>query len=102
MKKEIYNPKYWKQYRRKRKVEILIRYAGDPPKCSCCSESHIEFLVIDHIDGGGTQHRKDNKLTGGFHLYGWLKKNNYPKGFRVLCDNCNMSRGRYGYCPHEL
>jgi radical SAM protein with 4Fe4S-binding SPASM domain len=31
-----------------------------------------------------------------------LKNNNYPKDlFRLLCHNCNMARGCYGYCPHE-
>jgi hypothetical protein len=23
------------------------------------------------------------------------------KGYRVLCHNCNLARGFYGYCPHE-
>lgn len=31
----------------------------------------------------------------------WLKKNNYPPGFRVLCMNCNFSLGMRGYCPHQ-
>jgi hypothetical protein len=31
----------------------------------------------------------------------WLKRNGYPKGFRVLCHNCNSARGLYGYCPHK-
>lgn len=31
----------------------------------------------------------------------WLKRNDWPKGFRVLCHNCNSSLGYYGYCPHR-
>jgi len=35
------------------------------------------------------------------NFYRWLKQNNFPEGFRVLCINCNFSLGIYGYCPHE-
>jgi len=30
----------------------------------------------------------------------WLRKYNYPKGFQVLCHNCNMAK-RFGVCPHK-
>ncbi len=59
----------------------------------------MEFLAIDHIDGGGTKHRKKIR-TGMFHW--WLKKNGWPDGFRVACHNCNSALGHYGYCPHQV
>ena len=32
----------------------------------------------------------------------WKKiKNNFPKGFQILCHNCNIAKGHYGKCPHE-
>lgn len=31
----------------------------------------------------------------------WLRRNNYPNGFQVLCHNCNMAKGFYGKCPHQ-
>ena len=31
----------------------------------------------------------------------WIKKNNFPKGFQILCHNCNVAKGIYGECPHE-
>jgi len=34
-------------------------------------------------------------------LYSWLKKNNFPKGFQVLCMNCNFAKGKLGKCPHQ-
>jgi hypothetical protein len=67
-------------------------------KCQCCGETQIEFLVIDHINGGGSQHRKYIKKN----IFYWLRDNNYPSGFQVLCHNCNMSLGLYGYCPHNI
>ncbi len=66
--------------------------------CTCCGLAILEFLSIDHIGGGGTQHRKALK---GRSIFAWLVKHGLPEGFRVLCFNCNLARGFYGYCPHE-
>lgn len=79
---------------RRIRLEIIAAYGG---KCECCGEERIEFLAIDHINGGGRRHRKS--LSGNF--YRWLKRNNFPEGFRVLCHNCNSALGFYGYCPHK-
>lgn len=67
--------------------------------CACCGESRIEFLTIDHINGGGTKHRREEKIG---NIYFWLKRNSFPSGFRTLCFNCNCSLGHSGYCPHEV
>ena len=81
-------------YRRKNRLRALDAYGS---VCQCCGESRYEFLSIDHIDGNGKAHRKQ---IGG-DLYGWLRRNNYPVGFRTLCHNCNMAIGFYGACPHR-
>jgi hypothetical protein len=93
--------KYNKDYRRNRKMETFNHYCGGDIKCQCCGDKHIEFLSLDHINGGGNKHRRESGLLTPTALYGWLKRNNYPKEYRVLCMNCNWSRGLYGYCPHE-
>ena len=90
-----------REYTLKLKVEVLGHYAGGPPKCACCGDSHVEFLGIDHVDGGGVKHRKKIGVSGGPSFYRWLRKNNYPSGYRVLCQNCNSAFGLFGYCPHE-
>lgn len=82
------------------RMAALTKYGGNPPKCACCGEGTLEFLSIDHINGGGNKHRQRLKLKAGFEFYRWLENNNYPEGFRVLCHNCNLSLGYYGYCPH--
>ena len=33
-----------------------------------------------------------SKLIGR-DLVDWIITNNFPKGFQVLCDNCNFSKG---------
>ena len=73
--------------------QCIAAYGG---KCACCRESTYEFLTIDHIDGGGRQHRK---VIHNF--YRWLRMNNFPPGFQVLCYNCNCCKGAYGSCVHD-
>ena len=51
------------------------------------------------ITNGGTKHRK--VLGGGTAFFKWLRDNNYPKEYRILCMNCNFSIGHFGYCPHK-
>jgi len=80
---------------RKDRVFCVESYGGE---CVCCGENNLEFLCIDHINGGGNKHRK--KVGHGGTFYRWLRKNNMPEGYRVLCHNCNQSIGYYGYCPH--
>lgn len=87
-----------KESREIRKI-CLIYYGGNPPKCSCCGESIFDFLTIDHIQGNGTSHRK--KVGRGTQFFYWLKRNNFPEGYKVLCYNCNCAKGHLGFCPHE-
>lgn len=79
------------------KFEVISVYGP----CYCCDENRIEFLTIDHIDGGGAKHRKEINMVG-YRFYSWLKNNNYPKEFRTACANCNMAI-RFGKtCPHKI
>jgi hypothetical protein len=55
------------------------------------------FLTIDHIDGGGSQHRRE---VGG-RIARWLIAQGLPDGFQTLCHNCNYAKYRLGVCPHQ-
>jgi len=66
--------------------------------CKCCGESTIEFLAIDHINGGGRQHKIKEKW---YHLHAWLYQRGYPEGYQTLCHNCNFSKWAHGICPHQ-
>lgn len=79
------------------RLQVLSHYSGGRPVCACCGIDELEFLSIDHIKGGGSRHKREVR-----HVYLWLRKNDFPKGFRVLCHNCNQSLGAYGYCPHDI
>lgn len=93
--REISN-KAKKTYENKCKNLVLDHYGK---KCVCCGETNLKFLTIDHINGGGTKHRKKIK---GEKITTWLCKNNFPKGFQVLCFNCNWGKHiNGGICPHK-
>jgi len=68
--------------------EIVFDYYGH--KCMWpedCSITDSDMLQIDHINGNGNEHRKE--IGNSNKLYQWLIKNNFPKGFRLLCANHN-------------
>lgn len=87
-----------KEYNRKIRKMAIDAYGG---KCNCCGETTHEFLGIDHINGGGSKHRRE-LVNQGTTVYLWLKKNQYPLGYQVLCHNCNLAKGFYGKCPHNI
>jgi len=80
-----------KEYRRKIKEECLSHYCKDNIKCAKCGITILDVLTIDHINGNGRQERKTNcKGRGGDRFYQYLRRNNYPSGYQVLCFNCNF------------
>lgn len=94
--------KYHKKYYQKLKMTVFTYYGGDPPKCACCGEAHIEFLTIDHILGGGNKHRRRTGMKNSLAIYLWLIKNNFPEDYQILCFNCNCGRAHNnGICPHK-
>lgn len=67
----------------------MQHYSGkEIPKCICCGEKNLEFLTIDHINNCGDK----RESRTGYYTYSWLKRNNYPEGFQVLCYNCNLAK----------
>lgn len=74
------------------KLEVLSHYSFGTPRCEYCGETDIRCLCIDHIDGGGSQHHREIGVGRGGAFYLWLKRNNYPDGFQVLCANCNLRK----------
>jgi len=83
--------------RKQRRDELVAAYGG---KCSCakCPETNPAFLTLEHVNGGGKEHRQQL----GSHTYEDLRRRGFPQdGYTLLCWNCNaMTRGGKT-CPHE-
>lgn len=97
------DPEYREKRRRsgqeakaKAKLRAFEAYGG--ARCVCCGETGMVFLTIDHIDGGGNEHRR---TIGNGRLSVWLRKQGFPLGYQVLCFNCNYAKWYCGVCPHQ-
>jgi hypothetical protein len=80
------------------RAKVIELYGG---KCECCGVNEYALLTIDHKSG-----KKDDKRMHGVRLvYDALnvfQQFGYPNDkYQLLCWNCNMSEGFYGYCPHN-
>ena len=83
------------------KLEVFSHYSKGKPKCACCDEdASLDFLCIDHINGRKNRKGEVDKRTGS-SLYAYLKRSNFPKGYQVLCWNCNSTKFVYLVCPHK-
>ena len=94
--------KYQKVFTQKAKLDTLSYYSNGTPKCSCCGETQLAFLTLDHIipirrkrDGKGSRN------NSGVHTYAKLRMQGYPAGFQVLCFNCNCAKAANPVCPHQ-
>lgn len=101
---------YMKEYRAELRLAALKAYSPDGmPRCACknCPEHknpHVGFLEVDHIDGDGSEHRRE-QVKCSMALLTWLRRHNYPPGYQILCANCNRHKGgtpaSEWRCPHE-
>jgi hypothetical protein len=87
------------QRSRDMRAAVLLAYGGESPGCICCGEQTRAFLTLDHVNNGGRAHRREKGNQGVYHE---LRKAGYPAGFQILCFNCNLARGLYGSCPHQV
>ena len=93
-----YAQNYTKSRRRRNrslKEEVMSHYCIGSPKCMKCGYGDIRALAIDHVNDDGAEHRRE--LFNGTKaqrvstsIYYWLRMNDYPDGFQVLCFNCNQ------------
>jgi hypothetical protein len=87
----------------KLKTEVFSHYSKGLPKCNCCGIDTLAVLSLDHIHGRkNAKHKKD---LGGHELYTWVRQQEYPTIFQVLCMMCNFAKGmesNNNKCPHEM
>lgn len=82
---------YNRKKRRQIKYDVLSHYSSsNVPMCERCGIKDIDVLCIDHINNDGYKQGKDTTIRKSLHS--WLKQNNYPGGYQVLCANCNLKK----------
>jgi hypothetical protein len=94
--RERLGPEYWRQWHQGRKRAIIERYGG---KCECCGETQMEFLSMDHVNGGGGRERLAIGQSGVVK-YLFASEERLP-GYRVLCMNCQFGYMHGRTCPHQ-
>lgn len=77
-----YKKTYNKDYRKKKRLEILTLLGG---KCKQCGFADSRALQIDHVNGGGTRELRTMSQTT------YYKKvfNDIAGKYQLLCANCN-------------
>lgn len=84
-------------YRQSVRKRVFDHYGQ---QCACCG-SKVQ-LQIDHVDGNGTQHRRqlfgDSRGASGTSFYIWLIRNDFPECFQTLCHPCNASKRTGAHC----
>lgn len=74
---------------------IVIVLGG---KCSKCPVTDPFMLHIDHVKGGGTQHRK--RVGSGGQYYRSILREVCSGRFRLLCANCDRRTQHYQRRKH--
>ena len=88
------------------RLKVLQKYSkrlsnSDIPCCVCCGlNSNLDFLSLDHIAGRKEMDSEPELVKLGYSskmvssvLQKWIVENDFPKGFQVLCTNCNFAKG---------
>jgi len=102
---------WWREYREKNRAKMNIQNALERDRvkkevfshyatrgeivCAICGFADFDCLQIDHILDNGADDRRNNlgdRTSAGTVFYRFLRKNNYPQGYQLLCANCNCKK----------
>jgi len=78
--------------RERLKLEVISHYSNGTMCCGGCGYSDIRALQIDHVNDDGANKRRathGKRTAAGADYYRWIRQHNFPKGYQVLCANCN-------------
>ncbi len=93
--KEERNRKTLERHKGQRQA-VLELYGRE---CQCCGETNEAFLTLDHVNGGGAEHRAERSRAG---VLADAVREFRPDLYQILCWNCNTGRHMNGgICPHQ-
>jgi len=85
--------------RRDVKVKVFTAFGN---VCTCCSEPRLACLALDHVNGDGSQLRRDRVHLNGYNLYRRILNGSVlTVGLQLMCFNCNFSKHIGGVCVHR-
>ncbi len=76
--------------------------------CVMCGESEIDFLVVDHVNNDGAEHRRELRSLGkgtSSSVYAEIRDGTPSREYQLLCWNCNYKKKpktRYASSRHRL
>ena len=81
------------QEREQLRLQAMTHYSEGKPICAWvqCTIDDLDLLTIDHMNNDGAKHRR---MIGHGNICRWLRQNNYPPGFQVLCYNHQILKER--------
>ncbi len=82
-----YQARYYRKYYPRIKLEVFTYYSKGLLCCAECGAK--DRLSIDHQNGYGDKHRLSLGFDSSCQFYLWLRRNNFPDGYRILCIHCN-------------
>ncbi len=65
------------------KERVIFHYSKGKEICANCNFSNLDALTIDHIE------EETQPKVRGAAFYRQLIREGFPKGYQVLCFNCN-------------
>ncbi len=86
-----------REERAKLKETVLSHYSNQTMCCLNCGFNDIRALQLDHINNDGAKERKElfgDRTKAGTTFYRWIRQQNFPEGYSVLCANCNIIKLR--------
>ena len=89
-------------------VALVRRYTAKLPDFALAREilgddfiSPEEITVARDVTYSEAQIAELERTLPDKETLEWLKRNDYPPGFQVLCHNCNWAKHALGRCPHQ-
>ncbi|OPZ36860.1 MAG: hypothetical protein BWY99_01970 [Synergistetes bacterium ADurb.BinA166] len=74
------------------KRETLQMLTGGIPKCEDCPVDDVRILTVDHVHGGGNEHRRSLGMTSSQSMYSHVRKLQDKSDFAVRCYNHNSGK----------
>ena len=78
------------------RIQLIASLGG---WCACCGERELDFLEIDHINGGGQMH--GNGARARYYKMWAEVREGRTQNLQILCANCHRSKTRSGICMHK-